>query len=203
MAGDWNAKLDERREGEEEVIGPNVLMKGGMMRSEEAEDNRNRMIELATAQGMVVSDTWFDKTEDKKCTYREKKECGEGEIIEVNKDNYEQLDMIMTNKRWKNSIIDVEAKHDSGINSDHVPVVARARVRLSAKKKGAQQRERLEYNKNQEEKEIYNAQLKEKLEGKTSWKEWEEGIDEVVKNIYKKKAPRKKKDYITEETWEK
>ena len=83
---------------------------------------------------------------------------------------YEQLDLIMTNKRWKNSIIDVEAKHDSGINSDHVPVVARARVRLSAKKKGAQQRERLEYNKNQEEKERYNAQLKEKLEGKRAGK---------------------------------
>ena len=34
--------------------------------------------------GTVVADTWLDNVEAKKCTYRAKKGCDAGEVIEVN-----------------------------------------------------------------------------------------------------------------------
>ena len=53
-------------------------------------------------------------------------------MAEINKENYEQMDMVLVNERWRNSITNIEAKHDSGINSDHVPVKITARIRLAA-----------------------------------------------------------------------
>ena len=191
VMGDWNAKNDERMEGEEEIIGNRVLGKEGMNRSVEAEDNRTRLIELAMTTGTVIADTWFDKLEAKKCTYREKKECEVGEVVEVNKEHYEQIDMTLVKTRWRNSILDIEAKHDSGINSDRVPVVLVARIRLSAKKNNRTSKAIYEYKK--EKKEEFNANLEAQWGATEDWSTAKGKLEEAIKATFEEKRQGKRR----------
>ena len=46
-----------------------------------------------------------------------------------------QLDHIMTNKRWRNGILNVEADTEANIKSDHYPVWAKIRFKLQATRK--------------------------------------------------------------------
>ena len=73
----------------------------------------------------------YRKTNDKIATYRKKKEKPEpGEIEIFSAETHEQLDYIMTNQRWKNSITNAESDTKANINSDHFPVVATISFKL-------------------------------------------------------------------------
>ena len=83
VMGNWNVKLDERTNGEEDIVGPRVPRKEGMLTSVEAENNRNRIVEMAATRGMVVSDTWFDKREERSVRTGRRRNARKGRSLKL------------------------------------------------------------------------------------------------------------------------
>ena len=140
--GDFNARLIyPTTDVEETIMGKYTLHVDDTQLEQETftddmMDNRDLLIEYCIQHTMKVKNTMYRKTNDKMATYRKKKEKPEpGEIEIFSAETHEQLDYIMTNQRWKNSITNADSDTTANINSDHFPVVATINLKLRKQNK--------------------------------------------------------------------
>ena len=99
-------------------------------------DNTDLLIEYCLQHTTKVKNTMYRKTDDKIATYRKNNEKPEpGEIETFSAETHEQLDYIMTNQRWNNSITNAESNTKANNNSDHFPVVATNNFKLRKQNK--------------------------------------------------------------------
>ena len=69
VAGDFNAKVYDRPQGEENTIGNNIYLKIDNM-NEKTRDNRSRFVEFCVANEMVPINTWHSKRHAETLTYK-------------------------------------------------------------------------------------------------------------------------------------
>lgn len=74
--------------------------------------------------------TFFHKAEDKKATYKEKKNHAGDPPWK--RGTYEVLDYFLTPNRWKNIVTNIESDTQANITSDHFPIWAQINIRLKA-----------------------------------------------------------------------
>ena len=131
IGADWNARLIyPRTENEEQIMGKHTLHNNGYKIetfTEAMKEHRDLMIEFCMTNDMRVVNTMYKKRpETKTATYRKV----EIDIAhEIDKDTHEQIDYIVTPKRWRNAITNAESDTKANIDSDHYPVIAQATLR--------------------------------------------------------------------------
>ena len=100
--------------------------------------NRNgeQLLDYALENNLIISNTTFQKKSTKLWT------------CELPRGHKAQLDYILIRRKWKNSILDVEARNSfSSIESDHRIVTAKIRLSLRAKTDTVQKKIRDDWNK--------------------------------------------------------
>jgi len=134
--GDFNARLETRLDHEETVLGRYVYGKGKEAYDNQlapVSENRTMFMEYCLENDYLPMNTYFMKPPEHRYTYR-----GMG-IPSFNEpwipERYTVLDYVLAKRRWKNTIMDVEAKPQIGLNSiqkesDHAIVVAKIRIKL-------------------------------------------------------------------------
>ena len=133
--GDFNARLKYPVTTEEEqIMGKYTLHEDGTMVTDmpnDTRDNRDYLIEYCTTHELRVLNTMYRKTPNKLATYRKKKEKPKpNETESFAATTHEQLDYIITNKRWRNSISNTESDTKANIDTDHFPVIATVKLKL-------------------------------------------------------------------------
>ena len=115
---------------DKEVIGKNIIEResGYVDRymNKDSKENRGLYINFLKSRELVAVNTFFDKPNFKRVTYKEKVQIDET-IDSRNKPpynytKYAQCDYIMTNKNTMNKIADCESDIHCPIQSDHFPV---------------------------------------------------------------------------------
>ena len=73
VMGDFNARIQTCRRGEEDIVGPHTLDKNNTnlhVQKEEVLCNRQALIKYAMETKQIIAITWFCKPEHKKVTFR-------------------------------------------------------------------------------------------------------------------------------------
>jgi len=212
VVGDFNARIMETAPREKTTIGPHYFAqegKGINTLSTNQKDNRNRMIEFAIANALSISNTWFIKPQRDLVTYRSVATKDFRENLTTEK--YAQLDYIMVQQIWKNTITNIHTTDATAIASDHKLIVATVRIKLANKKKPKTEPCPKYWKPTQEQAEAYNEEVRRRT---AEWRQQQNNEDEdkmeIWTNICKeaaaetltKKDPKIKKPYISKETWD-
>ena len=80
----------------------------------------------------MLHNTYFQKQERKLATYRN---IGIQKQDPIARPTHDQLDYVITQRRWRNAIVDVEGDPECNVDSDHNPLIAKVRIKLKALKK--------------------------------------------------------------------
>ena len=139
VIGDFNAKLDGRLEEEKQHIGPHVFNpdEGKRERAKaEVQENRELFMLAVIQNDWVVKNTWFEKTDRSKVTFRTKGAIG----WDMQPGNFEQIDHVLVPRKWANSIKNVETDTTTGLYSDHFPTIVEIRTKLKKQDKGKNNR---------------------------------------------------------------
>ncbi|XP_025423466.1 craniofacial development protein 2-like [Sipha flava] len=111
ILGDFNAKI-----GREECFKPII---GGHSLHQLSNDNGCRLIDLATGRNLRVKSTMFPHKNIHKGIWR----SPDGRHVD-------QIDHVLVNERFNNSIMDVKTVRGADSDSDHFLVAGRLRVKL-------------------------------------------------------------------------
>ncbi|XP_050505674.1 craniofacial development protein 2-like [Diabrotica virgifera virgifera] len=111
--GDFNAKIGKGSYGE--VV--------GSWRLGERNERRERLLTFATEEELVITNTLFKLPYRRLYTWRSPGDTPENLIRN-------QIDYILINKRFKNSITSVKAYPGADIKSDHNPLVGKFRLKF-------------------------------------------------------------------------
>ena len=109
VMGDFNAKIGEGRE--EDIIGPYGLG----IRNERGD----RLFEWCKTNSMIVSNSWFENPKRRRYTW-----------VSPDMNTRNQIDYILINRRFRNSVKQSKSYPGADCGSDHVPVVARIHIKL-------------------------------------------------------------------------
>ena len=112
--GDLNAKVGQERNGNS--VGP-----CSMRVKNELEE---KVIEFCQARKLIITNTWFTQTNRRKYTW-----------ISPDGKTRNQIDYIMINTRFRNSVKQAKTYPGADIGSDHNPVVATVKINLKRIKK--------------------------------------------------------------------
>ncbi|KAL1446126.1 hypothetical protein WDU94_014018 [Cyamophila willieti] len=189
IMGDWNSVVgDESMEG---IVGKYGYGK----RNERGE----KLIEFCKQFDFWISNTWFKQHKRRLYTWK-----SPGDRMRF------QIDYILINQRFKNSIMNAKTYPGADVHSDHNLLAAELRTRLKHVKKKATCKkwntEKLRTN----EAEQYQSEIEEKLKNitpldsvKEEWNAMKDTIlDSLEKNIGKK-TERTRKEWITKEMLDK
>ena len=97
--------------------------------------NRDLVLEMCSAYGLNVMNTWFHKPDAKKVTHRApavNKLPGPGEAWDTSV--FAELDQCLAPERWSGMAKDVESITGANLNSDHFPLEVTVALKLSARK---------------------------------------------------------------------
>ena len=125
IVGDFNSALHTRKQGEENVLGPNIYGKGAehLQRIEDrmADENRNNKMYLLDYLRTTVSihaNTYFEQSWDKKLTW--KPPATQGFAPPWDPERFAELDICIVRDRWKNAVTNVQSDIRTNIDSDHI-----------------------------------------------------------------------------------
>ena len=170
ILGDFNSRLIYPITGEEELImGKHTLHNNADTLeletfTDDMKDNRDLLTTLCTQNELRVLNTMYRKQPHKTATYRKiKTKPIEGEIEIISAEKHEQLDYIITTRRWRNTVSDAESDTRANIKTDHFPVIATIKTKLKGKTTQGKGRDRYEPC-TQEQKEHLNKRLRTDIE---------------------------------------
>ena len=112
LIGDFNAKLDQIREGSEGIIGP-------FGNAQRTNDNGERLRLFCNINGLCICNTFFEHKRIHKLTWR----SPDGHTCN-------EIDYICISQRWKTSVRDVRVYRGADIGSDHHLLGATVKLRL-------------------------------------------------------------------------
>ncbi|GFS02704.1 endonuclease-reverse transcriptase [Elysia marginata] len=111
VVGDFNAKVGKEREGG--IVGPFGLG--------ERDNSGSLLIEFCKKHNLFITNTWFEQKESARYTW---KSPG---------DRYRnQIDFVLCNQRYRNSILNSKVRHGVDFWSDHEPVIITSQTRLKS-----------------------------------------------------------------------
>ena len=107
--GDFNGKVGEGRE--EDTVGPYGLGKRN--------DNGERVVNFCKRHNLYVTNTWFQQQRSAQHTWRAS-----------DKVTKYQIDYVLVDKRYRNSLQNSKSMPGAECGSDHNPVIVRMKTRL-------------------------------------------------------------------------
>ena len=185
LMGDWNASVGEGRE-------LNIVGKYGLGKRNEGGE---KLVEFCRRQKLMVANTWFAHEKRRRYTW---KMPGDG-------DRY-QLDYILVNVRYRNSVKNAHALPGADADTDHNMVAMTTRTKLKFIKPRRKKMQKWDREKMKTKgKELANGiegRMTQHMEGTTEdiWKQWKTIVlAETEKIIGYKTGARARKPWITEE----
>ncbi len=185
LMGDWNASVGEGRE--ENIVGKYGLGK---------RNNRGeKLVEFCRRQKLMITNTWFSHEKRRRYTW---KMPGDG-------DRY-QLDYILVNMRYRNSVKNANALPGADADTDHNLVAMTTRTKLKfikprRKKMQKWDREKIK-TKGRELANSIEEKITKPMEGTTEeiWKQWKTVVlTETEKIVGYKTGAGARKPWITED----
>ena len=190
ILGDFNTRLQYQRQYEEHIIGKHIYRTNNV--SENCKrgtmENRELFIQFCEENNLVAANTLYSKSQDELYTYI----SPEGEKA--------QIDFILYNKKWCNSIKNAGVDVKAGIYSDHRPIVATLHTKL-AKPFKPEIKNRYQ-TPNEEQKRAFNSEIH--CLGHNHWQDHKtviESLKTAAEKHFQKVNPLIKKSYISEQTW--
>ena len=195
VMGDFNAKVGQVKHTD--IVGNHGLG--------ERNERGERLIQFCQRNKLFITNTWFQHPPRKLYTWK-----SPGDI------HRNQIDYIMINQRFRNSVKQVKTYPGTDINSDHNPVVMKIDIKLKIMKKN-QIREHAELNllRHDECRAKFNIEIRnryttlnvEELEQQPenieqTWRTFKECIHESKKEVLPQKVRENKQEWMTKEILE-
>ena len=215
VMGDFNARLIEQLPGENRSIGKHIYRNDAStieQLSETQKHNRQLFTEFALTHDLIVMNTWLEKPVHKLATYRGPT-TQQFSNHNINTDTHAQMDYIMINDTWKNSIQNVDSIQTTLLDSDHALIIADLKVKFATKKKAWRLKQQT--NKYRQPKNVqqasYNSEVQRQLQDEIAKPTWDPALAfESFSGISQKAADKcltkipvsMKKHYLTEKTWQ-
>ncbi len=203
VIGDLNARIIHRNEDEKDIIGPFYNKKGPTALNnldQKARHNRELFTELCLRNNLVAANTLKTQPLHRLLTFR-KMTTKLDEYIQA--DNYEMLDYILIQHKWKNAVKWTKADWEIDIRSHHAPLIAEIKAKWKIPTSKPEKAPMYKGNYSIDAMKHINKNIHEFLKEKgNTYENWIKNIedsmtDEVMKN---KKKPRQ--EYLSEYTWE-
>ena len=112
VTGDFNWKVGNLRE--DKIVGPYGL---GIRN-----DNGSRLIEFCKRHDLTITNTWFEQKETRRHTW-----------ISPDGVTKNQIDYVLVNQRYRNSITNSKSRKDMDCGSAHTPVSVKMKLRFKKK----------------------------------------------------------------------
>ena len=128
--GDFNARVQTKQTENEHCIGKHTFDKNNITlvsQDEDVVENRNMFVSHCNITNTIAVNTFFDKPDNKKPTFRYSTTTHGPPWTRENL--YETLDYILVQNKWKNTVKNIEVDREV-IDSDHYPVIAKIRIEL-------------------------------------------------------------------------
>ena len=138
---------------------PHVFGRGHHYLEKKAQDrkilNRDLLFEIAETHRLHITNTWFDKPDNKLASYRTP---GTHNLTDINPRSYATTDHILCRNNQAHMVTDVETNTTRAFPSDHYRMTARIKVKVIRNKK---KKNRLQIRKpTKEEKKAFNNHFK-------------------------------------------
>ena len=190
VKGDFNSKVGKERE--ENLVGPYGLG--------ERNENGDLMVDFCKEFGLVVTNTWNEQREEERHTW-----------ISPDGRTRNQIDYILIDKRYRNSVTSSKSRPEADCGSDHNPVVADVDTKLKKIKntRGTKRwnLKRLEMETNRTD---FQEIMNEKIDGicdcedvNETWEKLKESIHCAADEICGREGIQPKKIWMTQEILEK
>lgn len=114
IMGDWNAKIGKGREGD--TIGEFGL---GIRN-----DKGERLAQFCQENDVVITNTYFKLPERRLYTWKSPADGANNKIVR------NQIDYLLINKRYRNSIKSAKTYPGADVSTDHNPIIVRMEVKL-------------------------------------------------------------------------
>ena len=190
IQGDFNAKVGEERF--ENTVGPHGL---GI-----TNDRGERLREWAHCHELVITNTWFKQHPRRKYTW-----------MHMDGVNRNQIDYIIINARFRNSVTSAKTFPGADCFSDHNPVVASIRIKLKKTRKKHEKCLKLDLSflKNRDIQEKYKIAVKNRFDIlghlediNDKWKIFKEAVNESALEYLPEKQKVAKQKWMSEEILE-
>jgi len=192
LMGDLNAKVGQDRTGREREMGAHGV---GTMN-----ENGELLADFCAFNELIIGGTLFPH-----------KNCHKVTWVSPDHRTENQIDHVMVRQRWRGSLQDVRTKRGADIGSDHHLVVAKLKMRLSARKK--QQNSRVKFDvaklRTPEIREAFQLALHNRFQALETEEEVEQnwtGMKEAIIGASEEvlgRPPANRKEWITDATWQK
>ena len=214
IAGDFNTRLVERLPGEETHIGPFIYsdgIKNIEMLSPKQLENRIMFMDFIQEHNFIAQNTWFEKPMPSLATYRRLDVPSFTDEVDLNK--FAQMDFILINNKWKNSVKDVYTTLDQPILSDHKLLICCMTQKLAQSKKNTKQSSKYR-TPDDDQKKHYNERIMEyfmKAEGRVNERDGEsedpfialaKTLLDAAHTALTPVPEQQKKPYISEQSWD-
>jgi len=171
-------------------------------------DNRNRVINYCATCTLKIMNIMFQKPDTQLYTYAQPGTIGPP----YTRPRYETIDYILSTNAWKNTVKDATTDNLSGINTTHLPVIAKIKIQLNSQfnNKKQTQTHKISYNPcTEEDRYRYNEALnnidKNNITNDTTQSSWTyDTAKTTINNIAQMHIPQArhnpKQDYISAPT---
>ena len=198
LMGDLNAKVGRDNRGREKEMGTNGLG--------EMNENGELFTDFCASNELTIGGTLFPHRNCHKATW-----------ISPDHHTENQIDHVTIRRRWRTSLQDVRAKRGADVGSDHHLVIAKLKMKLTAKKRQQETdcRKRFDVSKlqSQDNRKIFQVTLKNRFEAlqteetdpdsvEHNWKTFKQATIDACEEVLGRKTPNRK-PWITDETWQK
>ena len=190
VKGDFNSKVGEGREGN--IVGPYGLG--------ERNENGEMLVDFCREFGLVVTNTWNEQREEERHTW-----------ISPDGRTKNQIDYILIDKRYRNSVTKSKARPEADCGSDHNPVVADVETKLkkirNVKRTKRWNLIKLEMEANRTE---FQERMSEKIDSigdlqdiNDVWEKLKKSIHDTAEEICGREKMKPKQNWMTQEILEK
>ena len=127
VLGDFNARLLQRKAGEEDIIGPHLYetTDGNV---NDATSNRYLLVESCISSDLVIANTFFDHPNEKKVSYRD---LGVHPMADIEGVAFAQLDHVLCHQRFLHTILDSWTCREEPINSQHFLMIVETTLQFT------------------------------------------------------------------------
>ena len=102
-------------------------------------ENREPLVQFTTANEMNIINAMYKNNTTKLATYRIDKSTDK-QYCNITNKTHAQIDYILVEERWRNTIINTETQTTANIHSDHYPLIFTTRIKLTSIKEGGKPR---------------------------------------------------------------
>ena len=207
ILGDFNARILKALPHETGSIGPFTFGASWAdldLLSQAQLNNRARFVEFCLEKKMVVKNTFFHKPDEQLITYK---------AVGVQRwlppwtlHKYAQMDFILINDKWKNSVTNVFTSHVHAVDTDHKLLIADIRFKLKSKKHDFISTAPRYRNPSQQQLIDFNQGVSDRIaqQGCSSlgFQEINDILTSQAKSSLPRRPPQQKKEYISASTWQ-